>query len=122
MSDTTATTGRGWLNTLADKSAEHELHRLPEAMSDPFSSLADRLNATLENYRFTAEPRPLIDWAVAQTGLEQEFKRYVYYRHKHLVELVKTIRQEGKRSLLDEAVKKIKYPGAKAALQAALRD
>ena len=134
MTDTTATTGRGWLEALADKRAEHELHRLPDSLTDPFSGHPERLSAMLENYRFTAEPRPLMDWAVAQTGLddpltrytrqelEQEFKRFVYYRHKALVDLVKAIRREGHTPLLDEAIKQAKYPAAVAALKAAMRD
>jgi hypothetical protein len=133
MSNAATTAGRGWLEALADKQGEHELHRLPDAMVDPFASLTERLKATLDNFRFNAGPRPLIDWAIAQTGLddpltlytrqelEQEFQRFAYIRGKNLLELAQTIKSQGKRQVLDEALEQTPYPEAKAALQKAVR-
>jgi len=133
MSNAATTTGRGWLDTLADKQSEHELHRLPEPMVDPFSSVTERLKATLDNFRFNAQPRPLIDWAIAQTGLddpltlytrqelEQEFQRFAYTREKNLLEVVRIIKSQNTRQMLDEALERTTNPEAKAALQKAIR-
>ena len=47
----------------------HKLWHLPEAMTDPFASLGARLSATLDSYRFSTDPKSLIDWAVLNRWL-----------------------------------------------------
>ncbi len=95
--------GGGWLQQLEGKSGDEALTDLPEATRDPFSSPARRLKATLDLYRFTDEPRSLLDWAVAQTGeddplshrnrheLEQAFEQYKRVRDQHLLSLLRTV-------------------------------
>lgn len=127
--------GGGWLAQLerANGHAKHELWELPKTMTDPFASLGQRLDATLDSYRFSTEPRSLIDWAVAQTGLndplskytrhelEQAFPRFARDRDQHLVSLVRQIKRKGDLLLLTQASQKTRYASARNALQKAMR-
>ena len=134
MSHTTSSTpDKGWLNALEQARDGEDLTRLGDALTDPFSSLAARLKATLDAYRFSTEPRNLIDWAVAQTGLddplatytrhelEKQFPFYARAREQHLRELVRTIKREQKHAILDEAVRDTRNPAARQALRDAMR-
>ena len=49
---------------------------IPEPCRDPFSSLEDRIRATLELYRFDDGGKGLIGWAVMQTGLNDPLSRF----------------------------------------------
>ena len=130
-----SSSGQGWLGTFAGNHSDngHELLNLPEAMTDPFASIGDRLAATLDSYRFSTEPRCLLDWAIAQTGLEdplstytrheleEAFPRFARDRDKHLYALVRQIKTQGKIELLQEALQKSRHAAASQALQAAIR-
>ena len=125
----------GWLNEL--EKSRHQgpaaLAELPDTMTDPFVTLRQRLDATLESYRFSNAPRSLIDWAVMQTGLkdplseytrhelEEGFERFRRERDQQLKSLVKQILREGDRPTLDAALKQTRYPEAKTALSKAMR-
>jgi hypothetical protein len=90
------------------------LKSLPEAATDPLSSLAARLRATLGLYRYTTEARSLLDWAISQSGLddplshlnrhelEQAFEAFAYARDRHLRGLVLAARKAGKPDLIQE--------------------
>ncbi len=56
--------------------AEEMLLRIPEKASDPFSSLSDRLRATLDLYKFADSAAGLLDWAAIQTGLRDPLSRF----------------------------------------------
>jgi hypothetical protein len=126
----------GWLDQLERSSNghAHELWELPEAMTDPFASLTRRLEATLETYRFSTEPRSLIDWAVAQTGLsdplskytrhelEQAFPRFARDRDQHLQSLVRTLKRNNQRQLLNQVLAGTRLPAARSALDKAIRN
>lgn len=123
----------GWLGALEQGADAHELWHLGDALTDPFSSLRRRLEATLETYRFSTEPRSITAWAVAQTGLEdplskysrqeleQAFPRYARDRDNHLFDLVRTIRREGDAGTLDEVRRSLRLPAAQKALARAAR-
>ena len=125
----------GWLRTLADSNGqtEHELHALPESMTDPFMGVGGRLANTLDSYRFNTEARSILDWAVAQTGLddpltkytrhelEEAFPRFARQRERHLRDLVKQIKTKGKIELLNEALARRQNTAATQALQNAIR-
>ena len=129
----TSTATGGWLSSLEQDSADHELWRLPEAMTDPFSSLGRRLNATLDSYRFSTEARSLTAWAVAQTGLddplskytrqklEQAFPRFARDRDNQLQDLVNQIKCHGERELLDQALANTRVPAARETLKRMIR-
>ncbi len=124
----------GWLASLErNGAASDQLTRLPDRLSDPFESLANRLNATLDTYRYTTEARSLLEWAVAQTGLEDPltqytrhdlelaFPRFTRDRDLHLKQLVQTIKRQGKQELLQEALRNTRHNAARQALQRAIR-
>jgi hypothetical protein len=108
------------------------LKTLPEPATDPLRSLAGRLGATLDLYRFTTEPRSLLDWAVAQTGLEdplshlnrheleQAFGAFAVRRDKHLRDLLRSLRKEGQGAVIDQAGRHAN-PAARTAVSQALR-
>ncbi len=133
FSSGTSTATGGWLSALEGDSNGHELWRLPESMTDVFRSNASRLEATLESYRFSTEPRSLTAWAVAQTGLddpltkytrqelEHAFPRFARDRDNHLMELVGQLKRQGERDVLNQARAKTRIPGARAALERAIR-
>lgn len=128
-----ATSDRGWLAALENKQNDHELHRLPDNLSDPFLSSARRLANTLENYRFNSDRRTLIDWAVAQTGLhdplskytrhelEQAFGRFAHLRDQHLTQLVRQMKKQGQLPVIEQTRKEVRIPAAQSALDRALR-
>ena len=135
---TTSSTHRsgGWIESLekAARGAQHELWELPEAMTDPFTSLEKRLQATLESYRFSTEPRQLIDWAVMQTGLndplsqysrpelEDAFPGFARNRDQHLKALVKKLKDNAQTDALTRARHDKRTPqAAKQALDKLMR-
>ena len=123
----------GWLSALEQerqgrRNGDHfELWELPEAMTDPFSGLGQRLDATLDSFQYSTEARSLIEWAVIQTGLndpltkytrqelEQAFPRYARDRDAHLKELVLTLKRSNDQETLKKA-RKHKLAPARAAL------
>jgi hypothetical protein len=128
---------RGWLAQLEQPQAgPDELWHLPDSLTDPFLSLAKRLEATLETYRFTADQRNpglLLDWAVIQTGLndpltkytrhdlEQAFPRFARDRDQHLLQLARLAKSQGKFDILEQALRNAKLPAARDALHRAMR-
>ena len=128
--------GGGWLSQLekATGNATHELWDLPDALTDPFASVAKRLDATLDTYRFSSSPRGLIDWAVLQTGLddplskytrhelEQAFPRFARDRDQHLVSLVRQLKRSNEQATLNAALQNSRLPAAaRAALTKAMK-
>ena len=125
--------GRGWLSSLGNQQEKHELWSLPDPCVDPFADLEKRLLATLETYRFSTEPRALLDWAVLQTGLddpltrytrpelENAFPRFARDRDEHLRELVRDLKRKNERKLLDRIMSKTKLVAARDALKKAMR-
>ncbi len=93
-----------WLSPVALKKMVESLIALPQDVRDPFISLQKRLHLTLRLYRFDKSGKGLMDWAVAQTGLddpltrftrqelEQHFARFVTERDGHLGRLIQESR------------------------------
>jgi len=126
---------RGWLaeverqkTAAATGKPHHDLAELPEATTDPFRSLAARLRATLELFRFDDSPRGLMDWAIAQSGLndplaeyarhelEQQFQTFARARQSHLRELLITAKRKGEMPAVDQMAAQLPQP-----LQAVLK-
>lgn len=96
----------GWLGEIARRKPEQAMSELPPEVSDPFLSLRKRLENTLGLYRFEPTGGKLLDWAVAQTGLEdplarfnrheleQFFQRWAFNRDQHLARLCSEARTE----------------------------
>jgi hypothetical protein len=103
----------GWLGRLEGRSPSESLRTLPDAVSDPLRSAESRLTVALDLYRFTTEPRSLLDWAVAQTGLsdplstfnrhelEEGFKQFAQMRDAKLIELARELKRSGRADLLE---------------------
>lgn len=126
----------GWLDAL-EKERGHRpdtgLSRLPEATKDAFSTPLQRLEATLETFRWSTEARSLIDWAIAQSGmddpmshytrheLEDAFHRFSRERESHMKDLVRQIKRNNDQPYLMALQQKIENKDAKAALKKAMR-
>ncbi|MDY7108272.1 MAG: DUF3553 domain-containing protein [Planctomycetota bacterium] len=65
-----------WLGPLARRKIEETMIALPAEARDPFASVARRLGFVLNLYRFDRSGRGLIDWAVAQSGLDDPLTRF----------------------------------------------
>jgi Protein of unknown function (DUF3553) len=128
------TSSGGWLDQLEQTNKNsHELWELPEALTDVFTSDLQRLLATLDTYKFNTEPRPLIDWAVGQTGmddplskytrhdLEQAFARFARDRDLHLKEMVRLLKRNGKHQVLVQARHQTKILAGQTAIDRAIR-
>ncbi len=128
------TSSGGWLSQIErSNSTSHELWELPEALTDVFASDLQRLMATLDTYKYNTEPRPLIDWAVRQTGmddplskytrhdLEQAFARFARDRDLHLKEFVRQLKRNGKQQVLVQARHQTKILAGQTALDRAMR-
>jgi Protein of unknown function (DUF3553) len=66
----------GWLGEIAKRKPEDAMTSLAAAATDPFLSLERRLEFVLGLYRFEPVGRQLIDWAVAQSGLDDPLSRF----------------------------------------------
>jgi hypothetical protein len=96
-----------WLAPMAQRKIDQAMISLPPEVRDPFNSLQKRLILTMGLYRFDRSGRGLMDWAVAQTGLddpltrfsrqdlEQRFDRWVFERDAHLAKLLQEARAPG---------------------------
>ncbi len=65
-----------WLGPIARQKLDELMTSLPMEARDPFASLEQRLSFTLDLYRFERHGRGLMDWAVAQTGLDDPLERF----------------------------------------------
>ena len=65
----------GWLGQIAQKKPEQAMAELPPNATDPFILPERRLKNLLALYRFDAGTK-LIDWAVAQSGLDDPMSRF----------------------------------------------
>ncbi len=117
-----------WISPIARKKVFEALIALPQDVRDPFLSLQKRLHLTLRLYRFDKSGKGLIDWAVAQTGiddpltrfsrqdLEQHFARYAGERDSHLGRLLQEAR--GDMSVINAALENTP-PAARDAIRRA---
>ena len=110
-----------WLSSVAKRKVEEAMICLPPDVKDPFNSLSRRLNLMLALYRFDRSGRGLIDWSVAQSGLddplsrftrqelEQKFDRWCHERDQHLAKLLQESRSasvgNNDQSVLQNALK-----------------
>jgi len=129
-------TGGGWLDDLEGGNGgggQKNLWDLPYQLDDPFSSVEQQLDATLETFKYSTEPGPLFQWAVAQTGLddpltkytrvelEQAFPRYTRDRDNRLFDLVRQLKRQGATAYLHQRAKACKHPAGRAMLEKAIR-
>jgi hypothetical protein len=125
--------GSGWLPALdVGDTDKREVWDLPDELTDPFATLGDRLKLTLKTYKYSTKPRSLLEWACAQTGLddpltqytrselEQAFPRYARDRDQHLKDLVRQLKRANDYPTLKACGKGL-IPAAQSALDKAIR-
>jgi hypothetical protein len=95
--------GAGWIATLEGRRPEEVMTRLPAEASDPFRTLWQRLQFTLDLYRFSREPRALTQWAVAQSGMADPLTRFARQELEILFDRWARNRDGHLKSLLFEA-------------------
>lgn len=66
----------GWLASLEKRDPEEVMLDIPEGACDPFSSIWDRLKQSIGLYRFTHSPRSILDWSIAQSGMEDPLTHF----------------------------------------------
>ncbi len=108
IAEAEAVAGDDLLGPQAQRRVESLMIGLPESCTDPFRSIPARVEATLDLYRFDGSGRSLVDWAVAQTGLddplsrfnrqelETHFRRWEQVRDSHLAKLAYEAKQKGR--------------------------
>ncbi len=124
----------GWLDQLETAGGKkHELWELPDDLTDPFATPEQRLKATLDSYRYSTEPRALIEWAIVQTGLddpltkytrpelEQAFPRFARDRDAHLRSQIREFKRKNDLATIKACQKGGLMPAAQSALDRALR-
>jgi hypothetical protein len=111
------------------KNLAESLVGLPEAVTDPFTSLPKRVEATLGLFKYTGMGASLLDWATAQTGLrdplssfnrhelEEHFQRFRTNAFAHLRRVTADLRRADPAALAK--IEAAAAPVAKQALQKA---
>ncbi|MSR19114.1 MAG: DUF3553 domain-containing protein [Phycisphaerales bacterium] len=101
-----ANSGAGWLGKADGGKIAEAMTAVPLEATDPFLSIRKRLENTLALYRFDQSAAKLIDWAVAQSGLddplsrfnrqelEQLHQRWIFKVDTHLTKLLGDARRE----------------------------
>lgn len=106
VTDLDVAKGGGWLGSISKKTADDLMTALPGEATDPFCSSQRRLELTLKLYRFDGTPARLVEWSIAQSGLddpmsrfnrqelEQLYKRWLFNLDAHLLKLLGEFRRE----------------------------
>lgn len=92
-----------WLAPVAEKKIEEAMLSIPVEARDPFRSLRERLIFALNLYRFERNGAPLLDWAVAQSGLDDPLSRFTRQELEVLFDRWADTRDEHVGSLLRQA-------------------
>ena len=74
--DRQATHETGWLGQIAKNKPEDAMTALPERASDPFMPARSRLQFIYTLYRFNRNGGSLIEWSIAQSGLDDPMSRF----------------------------------------------
>jgi hypothetical protein len=89
------------LSGMADLRAQ--MIKLPDAATDPFSSLMARVKATIALYKFTPQGGLLLDWAAIQSGLSDPMSRFNRHELEKFFEAFAVNRDQHLKKLLSEA-------------------
>ncbi len=92
-----------WLGGVAQRKVEETMVNLSPDVCDPFDPLRKRLGACLDLYRFDRTGRSLIDWAVAQSGLDDPLSRFTRHELEVMFDQWAARREEQLQKLLAEA-------------------
>lgn len=92
-----------WLDEVSAGDLAQRMATLPGATNDPFSTLEERLRATMALYRFKESGGALLDWAATQTGLADPLTRFNRHELEEYFRRYATERAKRFKSLLLEA-------------------
>lgn len=113
--DRQSTHETGWLGEIAKSKPEDAMTALPERTTDPFMPARARVELIFDLYRFNRNGGSLIDWAIAQSGLddplsrfnrhelEQYFDRWAWERDQVLAKTIDEARKAGEQ--IDQLLK-----------------
>jgi hypothetical protein len=76
VAEAAQSTGGGWLAEISKSKPEDVMTAVPLEATDPFVPAPRRLANALALYRFDGSGVKLIEWAVAQSGLDDPMTRY----------------------------------------------
>jgi hypothetical protein len=93
----------GWQTPMAQRKISEVMASLPIAARDPFGGPRQQLRFTLDLYRFDRSGRGLMDWAVAQSGLDDPLTRFTRQELEQLFERWAVERDVHLRKLIDES-------------------
>ncbi len=98
--------GGGWLGAISKRTPEELMTALPGEATDPFLPLRKRADFTIRLYRFDGSAVKLIEWAVAQSGvedplshlnrqeIEQFYRRWLVNLDNHMKKVLTDLRRE----------------------------
>ena len=109
-----------WLAPMAQRKIQEAMVALPENVRDQFCSIKRRLKQTLELFRFERTGSSLIEWAIAQSGMDDPLSRFTRQELELLFDRWVTHRQDHLQKLLQEAFANIDI--ARAEVDALLAD
>lgn len=92
-----------WLGEVAQRKVKEAMVSLSESARDPFSGVQERLRACLDLFRFERTGGSLIDWAVAQSGLDDPLSRFTRHELELLFDQWAANRQEHLQQLLAQS-------------------
>ena len=92
-----------WLGEVAQRKVAETMVALAPEVRDPFNSLQQRLESCLDLYRFDRSGRSLIDWAVAQSGLDDPLTRFTRHELELMFDQWVSGRDRQLQRLLEEA-------------------
>lgn len=76
MLDRQASHETGWLGEIAKNKPEDAMTSLPDRATDPFMPPRNRLEFLYGLYRFNRNSGSLLEWAIAQSGLDDPMTRF----------------------------------------------
>ena len=92
-----------WLAPLARRRVGETMVALTAEARDPFNSMRQRLLVTLDLYRFGRSGRTLIDWAIAQSGLDDPLSHFTRHELEVLFDQWAAARDDHLHKLLGQA-------------------
>lgn len=91
-----------WLAPVQEQQLEQKLLSIPEDARDRFNSVKSRLRVTFDLYRFDRSGKGLMDWAVAQTGLEDPLSKFTRHELEMKFDRWTAMRDDHLKSLLSD--------------------
>ncbi len=92
-----------WLGEVAQRKVREVMVGLSESVRDPFRPVEERLRACLDLFRFERTGRGLVEWAVAQSGLDDPLSRFTRHELEVLFDQWASNRQQHLQHLFSQA-------------------